>query len=189
MTTCYYAFEIPDPARPIAEADRGLVGPSGHLMPFVPQPLQPADVIGLTVTGVSMIAGTYGMGGPGFFALELAHRDWLVVAVWGAGSWITCRGRLLEDMFNTGSGRPRPWSDPDTGECDLLALLDGEQIVSVDLTPLSLHIALTGGNDITINPDPTSRPVFAGNKMPRAFKSDDDLRRAVFLSSTLELWV
>ena len=40
-----------------------------------------------------------------------------------------------------------------------------------------------------IDADPATRPVFAGNKHPRAFAPDDDLRRAVFLSPTTELWV
>ncbi len=44
--------------------------------------------------------GTYGMGGPGFFGLELAsnsvhHSEFLVLTLWGADEWLRLNGRWL----------------------------------------------------------------------------------------------
>lgn len=127
------------------------------------------------------------MGGPGFLALEL-EEAWLVVALWGAASWTTCQGRLVEDMFWKDEGRPRPWIDEESGDA-LGPKIVGQIVKSVDVTRTSLRIALSGGYDLTIAEDPATRPIFAGNKQPRAFAPDDDLSRAVFLSPTIELWV
>lgn len=189
--TCYYAFEIPDPSRPIAEDQRGAVGPSGELVSFTPAPADPALLAGRKIVDVIGHAGTYGMGGPGFVAIELDGRpaqEWLVIALWGAGSWMTSQGRLVEDWHYESAGRTAPWSD-DTGAAPLARELAGRTIESAEIGAHSLRIALSGGYDLTIAEDAGSRPVFAGNGKLRAFWPEDDLRRAVFLSPTLELWV
>jgi hypothetical protein len=41
----------------------------------------------------------------------------------------------------------------------------------------------------SITESPESRPILEGNKKPRSFERSDDLRRAVFLSPTAEIWV
>ena len=50
-------------------------------------------ITGRKVTGWSASLGSYGMGGPGFFGLNLAGKgeypdEWLVLRVWGAGCWL-----------------------------------------------------------------------------------------------------
>jgi hypothetical protein len=185
MPTLIYKFEIPDVTRPIPEAERGAAGPSAHLVPFSPEPFDPSDVIGRCIDDVTTSAGTYGMGGPGFFALLLGDQ-WLVIALWGAAAWITCDGRLIEDLFHDTANRPPPWLA--NGIDEFQQHIVGCAIDSIDIAPKSLRIALSGGADLTISADPATRPVFAGNGQPRTLALDDDLRRAVFLSPTTELW-
>lgn len=186
MTTCVYRFQIPDLAHPIANATP--LSPAGELLPFTPEPLDPTQVIGRRIDDVVANAGTYGMGGPGFFAVQLGQH-WLVIALWGAAAWMTSQGRLIEDLFHQDAGRPLPWIDPDTGDNLLRERVIGHAIETIDIARDALRMGLTGGYDLTIAADPATRPVFAGNKQPRAFAPDDDLRRAVFLSPTIELWV
>jgi len=186
MPTLIYNFEIPDPARPIPEAERGAVGPSAHLKPFYPTVLDPSALIGKRIDDVTTSAGTYGMGGPGFLALLLGEQ-WLVIALWGAAAWMTCDGRLIEDLFHDTAHRPEPWLAH--GIDDLQQHIVGQSIESIDIAPKSLRITLSGGVDLTLSDDPATRPAFAGNGQQRAFAPDDDLRRAVFLAPTTELWV
>lgn len=183
MATLHYTFEIPDPARPIA--DHG-IGPSGDLVAFVPEPLDAARVVDRRIDDVSCSVGTYGMGGAGFFGLRLGD-EWLVVAIWGAGAWMKAEGRLIEDIFFDTRGRQRPWMDE--GGDELLLRVAGRTITSVDVDRDAMRITLDDGFSLYIESDARSRPIFEGNKTPRAFGVDDDLRRAVFLSPTNELWV
>jgi hypothetical protein len=190
--TCYYAFEIPDPSRPISGNQRGAVGPSGELVAFTPAPADPALLAGRKIVNLLGHAGTYGMGGPGFVAIELAGssaQEWLVVALWGAGSWMTCQGRLVEDWHHQSAGRPAPWFSDTEGAAPLARELAGRAIEAMEIRPRSLRIAISGGYDLTIAEDAASRPAFAGNGKPRVFQPEDDLMRAVFLSPTVELWV
>jgi hypothetical protein len=186
MATLIYKFEIPDVTRPIPEAERRAAGPSAHLKPFYPTVLDPSAVIGRRIDDVTTSAGTYGMGGPGFFALLLGEQ-WLVIALWGAASWMTCEGRFIEDLHHDTAGRPEPWIA--TGIDAFQDHIAGRTIDSIDIAPISLRIGIEGGADLTIAADPITRPIFAGNLQPRAFTPDSDLRRAVFLSPTTELWV
>ena len=186
MTACVYEFEIPDLSRPIANATE--LSPSGELQPFIPVPLNAGGVAGREITDILSHAGTYGMGGPGFLALGL-DREWLVIALWGAAAWTTCQGRLVEDFFHGGTGRPEPWMTEADGIAPLKERLAGQRILAINIQPISLHIAINSSFDLTIAADPATRPVYQGDGKPRAFAPDDDLRRAVFLSPTTELWV
>lgn len=186
MTTLVSKFQIPDPARPIPEAERSVMGPSAHLKPFYPTLLEPRSIAGRRIDDVTTSAGTYGMGGPGFFALLLG-KDWLVISLWGAAAWMTCDSRLIEDLFHKDASRPEPWIG--RGIDAFQDHIVGRTIEDIDIAPASLRIALSGGADLAIDADPLTRPLFAGNLQPRAFTADDDLRRAVFLAPTTELWV
>jgi hypothetical protein len=178
----YTRFEIPDPAQPVEDS---LFGPSAELRPYSPQPVNPASVIGMGVHGWDL-AGTYGMGGPAFFALRL-DAGWLVIALWGAMEWMTADSRLLADMFHADENRPLPWVSE---QGDWLAIrLDGRSIAELDIQPDALRIVLDNGFTMQIDPSPDTRPVHFGDKSPRAFAPDDDLRRSVFISPTTELWI
>lgn len=186
MPTCVYQFQIPDLTRPIPNAT-GL-SPSGELIPFNPAQLDPARIVGRRIDDLITNAGTYGMGGPGFFGLNLGG-EWVIIALWGAASWMTCQDRFIEDFHYDTASRPLPWIDPETGDNLLRERLIGHAIAGIDIARDALLITMSGGYDLTIAGDPATRPIFAGNKQPRVFTSEDDLRRAVFLSPTTELWV
>jgi len=125
------------------------------------------------------------MGGPGFFGLRLGG-EWLVVAIWGAASWIEADGRIVEDGFWDTNGRPRPWI---TGQGDeLTGRLVGQPITSFALAERSLAVGV-GGVTLSVAESAGGRPILEGNQQPRRFEDTDDLRRAVFLSPTAEIWV
>ncbi len=184
MTHVIYKFEIPDPTRPIA-GEQGL-GPSGELMPFVPAPLRPEDVIGRSVAEVCTFVGTYGMGGPGFFGLRLGD-EWLVVSIWGASEWMHVNGRLVQDHFGPQYGRRDAWISEDRD--DLSPRLVGSAINGMDIREHSFEVLFSNGDVLRIEEAHEGRPILEGSKEPRAFAAEDDLRRAVFLSPTAELWV
>lgn len=106
ITSLRYEFQIPDPTKPIS-GDLSPCGSEYELMDFKPQAVSAEMVVGRTVDEICLYVGTYGMGGPGFFGLRLG-TEWLVVAIWGAASWILVDGRIVEDGFWEDNGWPRP---------------------------------------------------------------------------------
>lgn len=188
MGSVITAFEIPDPTRPIPIEERRL-GPSGELVPFVPPPVDKSQIVGRVVREVSLTVGTYGMGGPGFFGLRL-DSEWLVISLWGAGEWILVDDRLVADAFFAKYGRERPWTGEN--EDDLEALgprIVGSTIVFLDVSRTKLEIRFSSGARLVIDETPTRRPILEGSKEPRVLTPEEDLRLAVFLSPTTELWV
>ena len=179
-------FEIPDPSQPIPEDDRGVVGPSGHLIPFVPQALTAEQLTGREVNEVLTGVGTYGMGGPGYFGLRL-EEEWLVIAIWGASEWIVANGILIQDHFFESYGRPRPWIIE--GSDNLSPKLVGAKITTLELEQKCMRISFSNEMSLVIDESSEDRPILEGTKRPREFMADDDLRKAVFLSPTAEIWV
>lgn len=110
MSSLRYKFQIPDPSRPLP-GDLPPWGPHCELIDFEPVPLTPERVVGRTVDEVRTYVGTYGMGGPGFFGLRLGD-EWLVVAIWGADSWIEADGRIVADSHWDNQGTPPPLDHP-----------------------------------------------------------------------------
>lgn len=157
-------------------------------MPFTPAPVLPAGVVGGRVDEFSPILGTYGMGGPGFFGLRL-DGEWLVVALWGAAEWMTAYGRAVGDFFYLANGRPKPWLADDATRTQFSEQLIGRHVVDIAIHQHSLKLLFANGFDLTIEESAERRPIFQGSRTPRAFAAEDDLRRAVFLSPTTELWV
>lgn len=185
MSALTYKFQIPDLTRPLPRTREW--SPSGELVDFHPKPLAAADVIGRRIDGHSLYLGTYGMGGAGLYGLKLGD-EWLVIALHGAGAWMRAEGRLIEDFFWSERGRPKPWTLE--GEGDHLApRITGRTIASITIDRDALRITLDDGFALYIESDPTTRPRFEGNGALRAFADDDDLRRAVFLAPTDEIWV
>lgn len=179
-------FAIPDPSQPIPEDERGAVGPSGHLIPFVPDALSAEQVVGRQVDEILTHVGTYGMGGPGYFGLRLGE-EWLVVAIWGASEWIVADGILIQDYHFDSYGRPRPWI---TEGCDNLSpKLVGSKVTALELNQHYMRISFTNDISLVINESAEDRPILEGTKQPREFFPDDDLRKAVFLSPTAEIWM
>jgi hypothetical protein len=178
-------FNIPDPTRPIPIEERRL-GPSGELIPFAPIPLDSNTIIGCTIDEVSTCVGTYGMGGPGFFGLRLGS-DWLVISIWGAAEWILVDDRLIGDLRHDKYGRPLPWKHSQNDA--LTPHLVGTKISSIRIDKHSLEMRFANDSVLMIDENSSRRPILEGNKKPREFTEGDDLRRAVFLSPTDEIWV
>jgi len=147
MKKLIYEYEIPDPNRPFKESERGLMGPSGELVPFTPDRLTDRDVIGRRIDHLSTHVGTYGMGGPGFFGLRLG-TEWLVIALWGEAEWISVEGRFINDTFYDSYHRPKPWITADEDELTDRGV--GQKITSIEIRPHSLMIVLTNGLDMII---------------------------------------
>lgn len=164
-------MEVPDPDGAPVGWDGGPLGPSAPLVPFRPDPIDATDVVGATVQAWTANAGTYGMGGPGFVALDLGGR-WLVVTLWGAGSWIRVDDRLLDDV---------PHDDP--------TVLVGWTVTACVVERTWLAIDFAGGHSLRLAHDPDDRPRLAGDGRPRALGPTDDLRTAVVLAPTTEIWV
>ncbi|MEM9556555.1 MAG: hypothetical protein AAGC60_20015 [Acidobacteriota bacterium] len=179
-------FEIPDPKRPIPPDQRGVCGPSGHLIPFHPDPLDAQALVGRSIDELSLGVGTYGMGGAGFFGLRL-QDDWLVIALWGSGDWIEIEGRVLTDCYFDDDGRQRPWLVEDEPD-EITPRIVGQTISRLDLSARSLCLELGSGLEVRIEESAARRPVLRNGK-PRALRTDEDLRGSVFLAPTRELWI
>ena len=181
-----YEYKIPDPNWPRPGGEDKRFGPTAALVPFHPEPLRADQILDREVDELTTRAGTYGMGGPGFVGLRLG-ADWLVVAIWGAAEWMLADGLPIEDTFFAQHGRPEPWI---TDRSDKLASkVIGQRIQSIEIDRRSLKLLLSNGLEMIINESAERRPILEGSKEPRAFQEDDDLRRAVFLSPTIEIWV
>lgn len=184
MSSLRYEYKIPDTSKPLS-GDVPPWGPTCELVNFEPHALTAELIVGRTVGEVCTCVGTYGMGGPGFFGLRLGH-EWLVIAIWGAASWIQVDGRIVQDVYWQRNGMPRPWMT-DQGD-ELTELLVGQPITSFVVAKHSLTVGI-GRLTLSISESPEGRPILEGNKKPRCFKKADDMKRAVFLSPTIELWI
>ncbi len=128
-------------------------------------------MVGRLVVDVTPYFGTYGMGGPGFFALGLGD-DWLVVSLWGAGDWLRLEERLLSEIA------------PD----ELASLLVGSTITALNVDRVSMNLGFDNGTTLIIDDDSSTRAPWPGTGKPRAMAPDEDLRDGVFLCPTAELW-
>jgi hypothetical protein len=167
-------MEVPDPAGVPEGWDGGALGPSAPLVPFRPEPVEPDEVVGATVAGWTPNAGTYGMGGPGFVALDLGGR-WLVVTLWGAAAWLRLDDRLLDDIDREDTSVLVGWT--------ITGLVVERTWMTVTFT------SPDGDHTLRLAHDPDDRPAFAGDGRPRSLAPDDDLRTAVVLAPTTEIWV
>ena len=181
-----FQFEIVDPNVAMTADVRESPAPSGPLIPFVPARLNPAEVVGRTVTEWTAIGGSYGMGGPGFLAWSLTG-SWLTVAIWGAADWFRLDGRLLSDIFWDKHHRPRPWEDEPVGVFH--GLFQGWTLTDLAVGRESMTAVFDDCRTLRLAADPADRPVFEGNGEPRTFDTNDDLRDHVFMAPTAELWI
>ena len=186
MPRVIYDYRVPDPSRPIPEDQRTRFGPTTELVSLVTQPVTLDAVKDRKIDAMSLHVGTHTMGSPAFFGLRLGHQ-WLVVAVWGAAAWMVAEDRMVEDFFYSENDRQKPWVHED--DDDLSPHVVGHEITELKVEAHALRITLSSGMTIAIQESPDTRPIYQGSGKPRELATDDDLRRAVFLSPTDEIWV
>jgi hypothetical protein len=181
-----FSFRVPEGEHSYPLRDDRDWGASGPLVAFKPPVLDPATLVGRTIEAWTSSAGTYGMGGPGFVGFRLGG-EWLIVAIWGAASWLSLDGRPLEDDFWEERGRQRPLlADLPAGSEELFV---GWQVTAFSVERRSLTMGFAGGRRLELLPDPQDRPTFQGSGERRQLGPEEDLRQLVFLSPTTELWI
>ncbi|MEM9809631.1 MAG: hypothetical protein AAF788_00230 [Pseudomonadota bacterium] len=126
------------------------------------------------------------MGGPGYFGLCLGD-EWLVFAIWMADNWLVYDGQNVGDAFFDKYGREKPLITDD--QDDLSPKVVGRSLVSVAIHKHSCAMEFDDGTFLGINEEPTTRPLHEGSQEPRQFHSDEDLRKAIFLAPTIEIWI
>lgn len=141
----------------------------------------PDEVIGKTVIDASAICGTYGMGGPGFFGLQLDDEQWLMLRLWGGMGWFTVGDRPLVAVGEADEERWRPM-------ITLKELSRPRALQRFLGLPAALlefafdrhhHGHLTIGSvRLDLDEDPAKRPAWRGGMRPRRLASGDDLRTA-----------
>ncbi len=110
-----------------------------------------------------------------------------MVGVWGASEWMNANGRNIQDTFFEKYGRAMPLI---SGEADNLSpIIVGQRLASIELKKHSFSVKFENGVCLSIDEDPSGRPLLEGTKKPRCFYPDEDLRSAVFISPTTEIWV
>lgn len=168
----YTKFEISGAYDPTSEED---VGPFQPINPvtFIPEPLLPMQVIGKEIIDFTCNGGSYGMGGPGFFGLELENSRWLMVALWGAADWLELGVRSLSKYDKK----------------ELESLLVRQKITDIRVERNSMEIVLSNQQKLILDKDPLTRSRLLGNGGLRKFKDHENLQEAVFVSPTPLLWV
>lgn len=162
---------------------------------FVPDPFHPLSVIGRKVDEITFRAGTYGQGGAGFFGLRM-EGDWLIVALWSTGDWMTAQGRSVNDPFHKNHNRPAPWIDDmaehkgdEDSSAEFYKNVVGQKITTLVVEQHSFELVLENGFDLTISEEPDLRPIFEGNGEERVLNEDEDLRDVVFIAPTASILI
>ena len=149
---------------------------------------------------VAYHAGTYGMGGPGFFGLLLtaslrAPEEWLLCTLWGAGSWMIVDGRwLLAHPEQYAQKKPLYGTIYERSVYGWLNATDeiwdefrprviGQTLRSFVCERQSREL-LIGQSTLQITKDAGTRPIFYGSKRLRCLTWRHDLRRAWVLANT-----
>lgn len=176
---------IPDLSRPLPPEMQGGLGSDHELMPLRMELPSKAELVGSRINGFSSHLGSYGMGGVGILGLQLDDQ-WLIICLDGAGNWVEYENRMIEDYFYEDYDRGKPWVTDDADE--ISGKLAGSTIVDFDVQKHSMAIQLDTGSSILIHPDASRRPLFEGTKRERVFLDTDDLRHAITLSPTGELY-
>jgi hypothetical protein len=160
---------------------------AGRLETFVPEtPLSPDDVVGRTIVEIQDRCGTYGMGGAAMMALRLdgerktshpqqdEEGEWLIISIWSA-----------EDHLLLESSHIHGWK-PLSSIKDWKEKVLGKKILGLFVDWDDLKIVLEDKLSIIFNPINRSElycDVDEDEEKPA------DLRKAVFLSPTLYLWI
>ena len=182
MSLSKYEFKIPDKSKPIKRKDHVKCGPWFELVDFTPDVVNAEELIGRKVHEISRYVGTYGMGGPGFFGFRL-DSEWLVIAIWGAATWIQFNGRIIEEPANV--IRPRFSS----GREEFAPYGDAREIQMLTITRFSFEISIGQDYRYSLSEPSEDRSESMGAGRQTLFEMNVDLRKSVFLSPTGEIWI
>lgn len=160
-----------------------------------------SDIINNTIIGFSTHYGTYGMGGPGFFGIDLHNhkqdgkRYSLVYAVWGAGEYTLLDDRLIE-CYPDYYPQHKPWVSNFGGDeswDDLSETIVGSRIKSVDIQKEHVTLILTDNKkDMKlefVNNDPRLMPMGSGAARHEAFTEGDISDYLIFQEEGATLYV
>jgi hypothetical protein len=152
---------------------------------------------GRKVTAWSASLGSYGMGGPGFFGLNLAGNgeypdEWLVMRVWGAGCWLLLDGRWIEAHPNQYQVQEPLYSNFGPGE-DWDRVTDkvvGATLCSVGVEDGSLLFYLEGAEiyRLEMPRDASLLSLYGGTMLPRVWQDAENPLDAWVISHG-DLWV
>jgi hypothetical protein len=141
--------------------------------------------------------GSYGMGGPGFFGLELVAkgrypREWLVLTLWGAGEWLLLDVEWVEAHPNQYNIRRPLYSNFGGAEDwdDLAGKVAGAEIIEAEITDFSSNLVLLHGAEqhiLELPQDTTRLPVWGGSLEPKRWNPAESHLDAWVLSRRGEL--
>lgn len=138
--------------------------------------------------------GTYGMGGPGFFSLELEKKggfpkEKFCACLWCAAQWLLLDDRWIEAHPNQyAKQKPLFGNSPELGKWDEVTnKLVGQQIVSIIAEGRRFEMRFSNGSTLRFPDNPeTALPLHGGSLEPHIWNDADDWRDAwVYASGTL----
>lgn len=121
---------------------------TGKTLPKLMDKGGPKRIEGRKIVSASPFMGSYGMGGPGFFGLELEKKgrypkEWLVLTMWGADQWLRVNNKWLNchpDFWNPGQCY-FPTYEPDKCENRINELFKGRIINKFVIGPKWFKLA------------------------------------------------
>ena len=163
---------------------------STGLPPMTLREATTARVIGRTIIEASPYCGSYGMGGPGFFGLQLKKtrkypEESLQLTLWAASNWLLVNGRPL--AASTDKHKPHiieKGTFSSIGE-QFVKLFVGYKITAFDLTKESFKMTLKRKGKKTLIlelPANLSKVPPHGNNEPRTWRAADDMIDGFILS-------
>ncbi|MEA2574275.1 MAG: hypothetical protein QOH93_1573 [Chloroflexia bacterium] len=155
-------------------------------------------IVGRRIVTWKNYLGSYGMGGPGFFGLELAAkgrypREWLVLTLWGAGGWLLLDGHWIEAHPNqyhvqcplfSNFGDDEDWDD-------LTTRIAGAEIIEAGISDYSSKLVLRKGGEERILelPEDTNRlSIWGGSLEPKKWNRAESQLDAWVISRRGELF-
>jgi len=129
--------------------------------------------------------GDYGMGGPGFYGFLLSQtseydKEWLILRLWGAGTWLLFNGKRVE---NTGfKTNVNAWVVDDNIEI-FRKLLIGNKIIDMDISTNYSILKMQKDsidNILEIPKDTNLLSKYANNKNRTWFNSEDQRDAWIF---------
>lgn len=136
--------------------------------------------------------GSYGMGGPGFFGLNLAPagsfpQEWLVLTIWSACSWLLLDGKWMEAHPRYHHIQRPLYADygDESDRDEVTSMLVGCKVVHARMEVDSSLLLLekeSSTRPLEIPQDTGLLSRFGGTDLPRVWYQDEDQRTAWVVS-------